>query len=85
MASGPALEDDKSTRVLAFATTIAAASSVLVLLRLYTRIYVIRAFGRDDFSLIVAWVRCDLAPGCMWTVVSADLWSRFSSLACPAQ
>ncbi len=65
MASGPALEDDKSTRVLAFATTIAAASSVLVLLRLYTRIYVIRAFGRDDFSLIVAWVRCGLAPACI--------------------
>ncbi len=85
MPSGPTFVDDKSTAVLVFTTTIAGVSSILVVLRLFTRIYVIRVFGRDDFASIVAWVRWDLAAACIWTVVIADLWSRFSSSACPAQ
>ena len=61
MVSGPISEGDKSPRVLAFTITITAVSSILVLLRLYTRVWVIRAFGKDDCSLIIAWVRFDLA------------------------
>ena len=57
MSSDPLIEGDRAPGVIALTATILSISSTAVFLRLYTRIYVLRAFGRDDFALTVAWVR----------------------------
>lgn len=72
----PFTEGDRAPGVIALTATILSISSTAVFLRLYTRIFVLRAFGRDDFTLTVAWVRNVplLSLGCSAHMVP-DCWT----------
>ncbi|PYH95661.1 integral membrane protein [Aspergillus ellipticus CBS 707.79] len=73
-------EDDRSLEVRAVAAAFVSVACVTVLLRIYVRGWVVRAFGPDDWAMVFAMVFYTMFSGCM---IGGSLWGtgrRFADL-----
>jgi len=64
MSSSPSPQQDaesKQATVIAVAVVFAALASIVVSLRLYTRLCILRAAGADDWTILAANVRFPLS------------------------
>ncbi|KAL4786610.1 hypothetical protein BJX76DRAFT_354973 [Aspergillus varians] len=69
---------DKSAAVRGVAAAFLTLSSIAVLLRCYVRLRIVKAFGRDDFVMILAMLFYIMFCGCM---IGGSLWGTGKHLS----